>query len=521
MSTDYADPPRPLAQAMGGDRFHPSWPLALGTLGCALALLGLLYGETLASMAAIWWRSGTYAHGWLVAPIVCYLIWQRRDNLKALAPTPSPWALGLLVPLVSAWILAQLTSVLVIQQLALVVMVQVVVLAVLGWRIAWAIAFPLGYLLFAVPIGDELVPPLMDFTAYFSVKALQLTGIPVYWEGRLIHIPKGTFEVAEACSGLRYLIASVALGCVYSYLNYDSPWRRLAFIALAVVFPIIGNGLRAYGIIMLAHWSDMQLAVGVDHLIYGWLFFGLLIALMFWLGHFWREDAPASPPAPGASGGRNGRFGVAGLATAAACGLIVATGPVAELRLQANPDGAVDLVVPRDLPAWAGPLPPHLDWQPTYVGAGASQRHGYQTGSYAVELFVAYYAHQTQGAELVNFNNRLYDGDRWYYLDRRRLSLPGVGEGRVVDELQLQRGDRLQVIWSFYWVAGHPTQSPWEIKLREAWGRLTGSDKGAAVVAVMAEVDAGAYAAAEAALTSFFEVADPALQAALARTQTP
>jgi exosortase len=103
-------------------------------------------------------------------------------------------------------------------------------------------------------------------------------------------LPTGEFEVAAACSGIRYLIASITFGCLYAYLTLRSGWRRALFVALAAVIPILANGLRAYGIVMLAHLSDMRWAVGVDHIIYGWLFFAVVISVLMLLGRLLRES---------------------------------------------------------------------------------------------------------------------------------------------------------------------------------------------------------------------------------------
>ena len=100
----------------------------------------------------------------------------------------------------------------------------------------------------------------------------------------MLSIPRGDFEVAKACSGIRYLIASVSLGTFYAYLTYQSWGRRLLFVSMAIALPILANGLRAYGIVMIAHFTNMKHAVGVDHLIYGWLFFGVLMFVLFWVG---------------------------------------------------------------------------------------------------------------------------------------------------------------------------------------------------------------------------------------------
>src|SRR5262249_2170440 len=120
------------------------------------------------------------------------------------------------------------------------------------------------------------------------------TGIPVLREGTYFSIPSGDFEIAKACSGIRYLIACLALGLLYSYLSYRSWRKRLLFTAASFVAPIIANGLRAYTIVLIADLSGMRLAVGIDHLIYGWLFFGALVALMFWVGRFFQDQPQVS-----------------------------------------------------------------------------------------------------------------------------------------------------------------------------------------------------------------------------------
>src|SRR3546814_1680397 len=135
---------------------------------------------------------------------------------------------------------------------------QALFLLILGWRITRAALFPLAYLIFAVPFGVSIVPTLQDVTAQIVVHLLRLSGIPVFLDGYLIQIPSGYFLVAEACSGVRYLTVSLALGFLAAYLFLRSWRRRLFFIALSVVVPIAANGIRAYGIILLAHLSDYR-----------------------------------------------------------------------------------------------------------------------------------------------------------------------------------------------------------------------------------------------------------------------
>lgn len=336
-------------------RVRPAIALALGAVLLAEAVL---YRDTFASMVAIWARSDTFAHCFLIAPISLFLIWQRRDELVGAKVRPSLAGVAAVLVLCLGWIVASSARVQVGQQLCAVALVPATILALLGGDVVKRIALPLVYLLFAVPFGLALLPSLMDFTAAFAVAALRLTGIPVLREGLYFSIPRGDFEVAQACSGLRYLIACVALGIPYAYLSYRSTWKRLAFIAASIVTPIVANGIRAYMIVMIAHLSDMKLATGVDHLIYGWILFGLLVLLMFWIGNRFQDPperltrgAAGDAPAPAASG-------AAFAAAATAVVVLTALTPYAwavmqERRADAS---AVIAALPVQPGLWAGPF---------------------------------------------------------------------------------------------------------------------------------------------------------------------
>ena len=478
----------------GGGLAASAWAWGGAALSLAVAGLVLVYAETAAAMAQTWWRSPTYAHGMLIPLISLYMAWSRRRHLAQVLPQADPRGLGLLVPLAAAWLVANVADVLVVQQLAFVAMIPALVITLLGGRVARALAFPLAYLFFAVPLGNGLIPPLQDFTAHFSVGGLRLSGIPVFAEGRFISIPSGNFEVAEACSGVRYLIASVALGCLFAYLNYRSPWRRLAFIAAAALIPILANGVRAYGIILLAHLSNMKLAVGMDHIIYGWVFFGVVMALLFWVGSYWREPA-ASPASAGGNGpaaegaGRGGgetpwRMG----ATAIAALALAAAGPAAGTWLE-RPVGArpgLSLTLPT-APAWSGPAQAERPWPVVFPGADARTHRRYRRNGQAVQVLAIHYQHQRQGKELIAAQHRLYDGKTWRRVGETRRQV-AVGEGSYrLRELRLTNGHHHRLVWSWYAIGDHQTIRPTVAKLWQAWERLRRSGAGSTLVAVAAD----------------------------------
>ncbi len=290
-------PPAPVIDTATG-RHRNNRSLMIG-IAITLALLApfLFYFDTARSIVAIWNSSETFAHGYIILPISLWLIWRRRENFRALPPQPWWPALALIAVVGMGWFVARMGAVQVVMQYAFAALIPAIALAVFGRRLAWSLAFPLLFVLLAVPFGDVFIDPLISFTADFTVRALQITGIPVLRNGTRFEIPSGSWSVVEACSGVRYLISSITLGCLYAYLTYRSTLRRAAFMLTAVLVPILANGLRAYMIVMIGHLSGMTMAVGFDHLIYGWVFFGLVMFLMFWIGSYWREDPVAQPAA--------------------------------------------------------------------------------------------------------------------------------------------------------------------------------------------------------------------------------
>ncbi|MFO1431485.1 MAG: exosortase A [Candidatus Competibacteraceae bacterium] len=498
------------------------WRWTLALLGLVLiALLGW-YWQTALSMAQTWWHSETYAHGMLIIPIALYMIWRRRHTLAGLLPRSTPAGLPIVFSAVIAWLVAYAAGVSVVQQFALITLVVASIVTLLGWQVSWALAFPLGYLYFAVPVGAFLTLPLQDFTAWFSVILLRATGIPVFWEGHRLVLPTGEFEVAEACSGLRYLIASLALGCLYAYLSYHTLWRRLAFIALALVVPIIANGLRAYGILMLAYLSSGKIATGVDHLIYGWLFFGFVVLLMFWIGSFWREanppDIQSGATAMPAITHPDASFSAGRLVfTALTCVLMLSLGPAGAARLNAgiSQHGPILLTAPTAVAPWSGPLEGDPDWQPVFRGADGTLLRSYRWHEQPVYLYLAYYRRQRQDAKLVSSLNTLFDGKHWVYAGEQRLTIPLASGTQSLVATRVNSVDRKRLIWHWYWIGGRTTTSPYLTKLLEAWDVLSGSRRGSAIVAIAADYQLQP-AEAEVLLRQFLESMAGGIKAVLA-----
>ncbi len=247
-------------------------------------LLICLFWPTSWDIVSIWRSSPSYTHSFYVLPIsLAILFYQlRKAPLPALAPNLNlvwPVAIG-----AALWVGGVLLSINLLQHAGLVAMLVAGIRAMLGHKIFQRHLFAFCFLGFMVPFGDEIVPLLQTFTADFIVFALNLLNIPVLDDGIYLTTPAGLFLVEEACAGLRFLLATIMVGTLFAWISFVSLKRRLIFIGLCFIIPIFANALRATGIVLIATWTDKEHAAGVDHLVYGWGFFAVILLLLIGLG---------------------------------------------------------------------------------------------------------------------------------------------------------------------------------------------------------------------------------------------
>jgi exosortase A len=455
--------------------------MQLAALAALLAMLAFAYYETLQSIGAKWFTDMTYSHGGLVLPISVWLLWRCRHAVAAVPWTPSGWGVAALLAASLAWLVARAAGVLVGQQLAVVAMISAVVLAVLGPQAYRRIAFPLAFLVFAVPFGRALVPGLMQVTADITVTALNWTGVPVFRQGMMLSIPGGDFEVARACSGLNYLMTGVVLGTLFAYLTY-SDWRKqITFVAATVAVLIVANGVRAYLTVAIAHWSDMRYGTGYDHIVFGRVLFLAVVLVVFWVGQRWRDSArtPAAPPdailrrAPP----RRRATGIA-----AACILLIVGTPwylaVAKARADAKRAPVESsLAMPAGHGSWQGPRDVAGSWRPPYSGALLERATTYVDASgSSVDLYVGVYELGGTGdGEMISYRNRLYPQEHRSLLAERAVS-PSTGGGEPLRAREFvlpgTSGDRL--IWYWFMIGEDITPSRNVAKVLEAVALISG-----------------------------------------------
>jgi exosortase A len=472
----------------------------IALLAVALLILLTAYWPTALSMAEIWGRSQTFAHGFLVLPLSAWMIWRQRDLLAAVPRTPWPPALALLAVTGSTWLMAALANVQIIEQYCLVMMGVCLVAALLGAAFARAAAFPMAFLLLAVPCGEVFIPPLMNFTASFVTTALRAIGVPVFRDNHDFSLPTGSWSVVEACSGLRYMIAALALGLVYVHLNFRQLGARLRFMLLVLVVPVIANGLRAFLVVLIGHLSDMRLATGIDHLLYGWLFFGLVMGLLFWLGSGWREPAASAPPAPPPAASyqtRSNPLAVFGMA----CGLAIVY-PYAAAQFDpasSSPCGTAEkMTMPAAPPGWRTTALGPLDWRPMHRGCFGYGEARYLGAGRSATLHLTRYRKQPQNADLLAAVTREREAGKPLWRE-----MPGtthlVHIGRTslwVQQFQIESESGKLLAWRWYVQSGQQTSRPELVKLFLAASKLARRDQAGAEIVLTAPYENDPAAAA-------------------------
>ncbi|WP_343630542.1 exosortase A [Roseateles sp.] len=501
------------------------WRRPLAVLLLLVVALLLLYRQTAVGMVSIWWRSGTFTHAFLVPPIALWLAWRRRATVLPLTPRPVPWLALPLVALGAVWLFADFAAINAATQLILVAMLVLLVPAVLGWAVTREMVFPLAFLFFCVPVGEFLLPQLMDWTAKFTVIALRLSGIPVYQEGLQFIIPSGQWSVVEACSGVRYLIASAMVGTLYAYLSYHSLRRRIGFIAFALALPLAANWARAYLIVMIGHLSGNTLAVGVDHLIYGWVFFGAVMLAMFLIGSRWAQPDLPMVARPQTAPARAASWWPAVAAVALAVVLPQAAG--AWLR-QGHAAPVTTLPMLAAAPGWEARELPADAWSPDFDGANAALHQQFLARdpalgaeAPAVGLHLQFFRDQDYERKLVASSNAVVAAEdkHWAVTGQGSASFTPAGAAAVPVLSTQVRASSLNAInaprmlvWHVYWINGRPMTNSTQARLWGALERLRGQGDDAALVLVYTPLDEQAPRRLDAFLRQHWGVIDAELR---------
>lgn len=478
----------PFLSAAGAKMTLPHLPHGVRPAFVALAvalllLVGVVHRESWADLVSVWERSVSYNHCFLVFPVSVWLMYRERSVLASLRYRPFWFGLPVLGILAILWLFASVTGVNSLRDFAIVATVPVLTVTILGADFGRAMRFPLAFTLFAWPFGEVLIPPFIDLTADFTVAALRMTGVPVYREGNSLIIPTGQWSVVQECSGIRYLMASAFAGTVFAHINMRSRPRWIAFVTIAVIAPIVANWVRAYLTVLLGHLTDNRLAVGVDHLIYGWVFFGIVMTGVFLVGAR-MADAGSNVAQPGRTQDGPGIPKSAGIRqfwiVAALVILTAGLGPLWKSTLDQGapvPESAASGRLPAPTGTWQSARLSDKPWLPPEAAAAQSTASaGYTRGQGIVTATVSLSTESDPERKLLAFAmTTLSDYDpSTQLLSRKVATVPLADVEMPVVEKVLRNGRETLVVWYWYRIGDTVTASVWQTRILRAFNVLAG-----------------------------------------------
>ncbi len=259
------------------------------------------FQQSLSQMVLFWYENEIFHHGFTVFPLAAWVLYS--VDLRTLNWSVPGWVVYLLAAVVVVvWYIAYVTQIAALEQIAAIALLVTLFGIFFGGQALLSAWFPLSVLFFAVPVGEELIPYLQILTTQLATFLMPLAGMPFYSEGLYIHTSRGTFFVAEACSGVKFLVACVFFGYACMYLFFTSIKKRILYLAFCILLPLVANGLRVFITVLVGEIFGMEYVNGFDHIVYGWLLFVLVFMGQLFIALRYQEaDAPIFRKRQGAS----------------------------------------------------------------------------------------------------------------------------------------------------------------------------------------------------------------------------
>lgn len=487
-----------------------------GVLAVVMTVLGYLYADSLQFLMQTWLEDDNYSHGPFIPLISLYLIWLRRTQLQTVVRRGSWWGLPIVAAGLFVYVVGEFAAMYAVVHFSLWMVIVGLLACVIGLSGIRLLAFPLLYLLAALPLPvflqNELSSRLQLWSSALGIGCLQLVGVMAYREGNVIDLGPIQLQVVEACSGIRYLFPLIALTLLCAYLYRESFWKRALLVLSSIPISILLNGFRIGAIGLLVETYGRSAAEGFGHFFEGWVFFvaslGLLCAEMWVLARV------------GSSGSRRRFTELIGPPGAGVSASTLAVHPSAPARVSPAPvlAGGVLLI----LAAVAAPsVAPHefppparqslLDF-PLQLGewGGASsvmerqyldalQLDDYVLADYSavekvpVNVYVAYYQSPKKGLSS-HSPRQCIPGGGWEITSFETVRLDhasGIDSALDVNRVAIQKGGQKQIVYYWFKQRDRWITSEYLVKFFLFWDSLTRHRADGALVRLVSSVYAG------------------------------
>ena len=436
-------------------------PGLLVLLAILIAILG--FSGALTELVHRWNQQEEYSHGFLIPVVTAWLLWTRRDALRANIGQPSWIGPVLILLAIAMHITGELSAIFILSQIGFVVALIGIVLGTGGYSLLKVAFIPIAFLLFAIPlpyfIDSVLTLRLQLVSSELGVFFIRMFEIPVYRDGNIIDMGNYKLQVVEACSGLRYLYPLLSLSFLAAYLFHAPLWQRGLLLLSSIPIAIGMNGVRIGVVGILVDRWGTQMAEGVLHFFEGWVIFlacaALLAAemcLLAWISRRRFFDVFYLPKVAVRLPGRLGAKSV-GQSPLVACLFLLCAGGLAVFSISGRseiiPQRTSFVEFPARIGQWQGHVS-SLDIE-TERGLGLDD---YILSDYSrsdgklVNLYVAYYASQRKGVS-PHSPMVCIPGGGWAITDLEQMHYVNLGEERPLNRVIIQKGSVKELV--YYW----------------------------------------------------------------------
>ncbi len=502
------------------DRSHAFGP---SIVAAVIAAIAAIFWPTFSTLLGLGRDSDYSSHGALVVVVALVLIWGLRAKLATLPIRPFlPGLVGLIV-LGFVWLSGELVFTRVLTQFAVLSMIPMAMLTLLGFRWFVTMAFPLAVLMFAVPIWSPLVPTLVKWTAKFAELGIRASGVPIFREGAYFVLPSGNWSVADTCSGVAFFSTCLLLGVLYAWTIYDSYAKRIVFVVGSAVIGIVGNWVRVYLTIMIAHHTDNRL-LRDDHYMFGWLLFAVFLFVFCWLGWRYRDTVePQSEisPTDDMEARKHTSAPKSLLAAISIAALAILTSwPIIKTKLlppQESNTAMLASMSPQG--GWSQVEKTTHGWEPGLNNPTQIQTQRFEKNGQRVDIFIGIFRNETWDSKLVSTSNRLTGGDKsnWNLVDRGGARTEHSGTPLQVKTGVLLGSTGKIFVWHWYWVNGFSTSNDLRAKFQQLQTRLQGVTAASAWVSIYTDANVSVEVSSKL-LSEFMHDMSGSIERALAQT---
>lgn len=477
------------------------------------AALGASYFSVLQGLVLQWiedelvrgdFSRGDFSHGVIIAPIAFFLGLQKRDRLR-LVRVRSDWrALPLIALAPVLCVLGELGAEIFTVRISLILFIIGATWLLYGPEVLKVLRFPLAFLFLMVPIPGliyrSVTFPLQLLSSRLSVDALHLAGISAFREGNVIDLGPLTLQIAEACSGLRFIFPLLTMGFLFAYTGKKPLWKKSLLVAAAIPIALLANVFRIAGTGLASlSWSP-EAAQGFFHLFSGWVAFMLCFSFFLLLNLLLLRLPGRSSRAPQglASPSRSVAKGsVSMFASVTAIALALATPVLGSTFGSASPNPLRKSLAayPAELDGWMGErtaMDPEI-WK-LVGGQDYAMLEYRKRGLNPIHFYVAYYEHQRKAGGFAHSPRFCMPGAGWFIEENRERSLrprSNTGSQLKFNELVTEKNGEKQLVYFWYQGRGRNFTSEYAAKFYMVWDGLLRRRTDGALVRLMSPLEPG------------------------------